>query len=408
MQAALRSVPIPGYLKYECYDSSLALWGDSKMLLVGGVQNGTYLPLIRICDLSTDCWSTFSCGLHTARANSSVVFNDRLYVFGGALQGDETTCEIVDLIDSTVTKVTQPMAWQRTKCVGYRGKKIILVGGCDRNQATDECWCFDTTTRIFHRLASMETKRCRPAVGLYNDLLIVVGGLNEDLGSWLSSCEVYHIPSDAWSELEDMPVSEKILASFVHDSSLFVVSKAATFSYDLLNHYWTAQEAAGFEDLTTYQAVHVPFDDLLVWTTPKNLVAMSIPPMVVLQDVEGFQKQAMKSSPDQPMADPETEHRPPVGPRFKDQAVDIPFANLHQVTRIAIFYTHISSATKMVRLTTHHVQRDLATYRTCKSYKIVPERECISPEATFIASKLAGTPIEDDSPKSAPAPSRCQ
>lgn len=158
---------------------------DGKLYVVGGaiIANNTFprINVLEVYDPANDTWTT-KAPMPTSRAFIAAEgISGRLYVVGGALNGDVITAalEVYDpATNSWSTKVPMPTP-RYGLTSGFIGGRLYAVGGVPGNTgpsetATNES--YDPVTNTWRTEDPMPTARWESATGVINDTLHVVGG----------------------------------------------------------------------------------------------------------------------------------------------------------------------------------------------------------------------------------------
>ena len=85
----------------------------------------------------------------------------------------------------------------------WQNNAIVLGGRADINDASDSVVMYNLTTGESKYLPSMKHKRQGCAAVVTGDVLVVMGGKDEN-GRYLKSVEAFHFQNQVWEELPDL------------------------------------------------------------------------------------------------------------------------------------------------------------------------------------------------------------
>ena len=131
------------------------------------------------------------------------LFEDKLFIFGGYHMLDaEDTVMMYDLVTKE-WKMMKPLPFSVDEMASVLWQNnAILLGGRNKD-FMDSAVIYNLTTGESKYLPSMKHKRCACAAVVTGDVLVVMGGYdNED--NDLKSVEVFHFLNQVWEELPEM------------------------------------------------------------------------------------------------------------------------------------------------------------------------------------------------------------
>ena len=195
--------PIP----FPLHHNSAAV-AAGKLYSFGGPST-----LAFVYDELSDSWSAVASTLFFHALTPAVgVFNDKIYVAGGANGGGgnsmENAVEVYDPVANTWTAL-HPMKTGRNHCGGaFIDGKFYVVGGRRRVHALDANEAYDPQTDTWTRQAPLPTARGGIGVAAVNGELFVFGG--ETLfpnggGEVHGEVEVFDPATNTWESLSPMP-----------------------------------------------------------------------------------------------------------------------------------------------------------------------------------------------------------
>ncbi len=236
---------------------------DNKIYIIGGLDEytQTYQHIStknEVYDPQTNTWEE-KAPIPTPKHNySTVVYNDKIYIFGGATQIGTNS-------------------WSHTSTVEV----------------------YDPATDTWDTSSSLPTIRFNPGIGLINDKIIVTGGYSG--GIVITSVDVFNPVTEQWSQGNPLPKKNVAMGSTTSNNKIYIIGGSAGGSwigyntvyegtllpansipivnYPLANdscmanelYNWVLPDSTFIDDDTlSYSASIVGGDDLPVWLSFKN------------------------------------------------------------------------------------------------------------------------------------------
>ena len=164
---------------------------------------------------------------------TAIMINDHVYVCGGG--GDVVSaCTVQVYSVSHQTWNTLPLSPQcYSQGVQINGH-LVLIGGRESSSGAVTNLVSTWNGRGWHQeLPPMPTKRLRPGVTTYQNLVVVAGGLVEGMQTLLSSIAILNITTLQWSTLENLTLPRPMyrMQFTISNAHLYVAS--AAISYDV-------------------------------------------------------------------------------------------------------------------------------------------------------------------------------
>jgi N-acetylneuraminic acid mutarotase len=213
--------PIPIALHHNC-----AAVAAGKLYSFGGPSTRTF-----VYDELNDSWSEVASMLFFHALTPAVgVFNDRIYVAGGANGGVgnsmQNQVEVYDPVANTWTAL-QPMRVGRNHCGGaFIDGKFYVVGGRRRVLALDANEVYDPQTNRWTPQGSLPTPRAGIGVAAVNGELFVFGGETYDPngggGEVHGEVEVFNPATNTWRSLSPMPTPRHGIWASVIGNNIFL------------------------------------------------------------------------------------------------------------------------------------------------------------------------------------------
>ena len=168
---------------------------------------------------------------------TAIMINDHVYVCGGAC------CDVVSARTVQVYSVsnqtwnTLPLSPQYNSQGAAIKGKLVLIGGRDSStDAVSNCLS-SWTGQVWHQeLPPMPTKRIRPGVTTYRNIVVVAGGRGEDDKTLLSSIAIFNITTLQWSTPGNFTLPRPMygVQCTISNAHLYVAS--ATIAYHVVTN----------------------------------------------------------------------------------------------------------------------------------------------------------------------------
>ncbi|XP_022924533.1 F-box/kelch-repeat protein SKIP4 [Cucurbita moschata] len=164
-------------------------------------------------------------------------------------KSEQVSCYVLDL-NSSKRRWKQmkslPSCSFKRKGMGFEamGRKLYLLGGCSWSEdATDEVYCYDTSTNSWSSVAPLSSARCYFACEVLNEKLYAIGGLCSNSGD-RHSWDIYDPCTNKWEPCLDITnIQNEIESSIVMDGKIYirqrhVDSQAYALVYDPSSGTW--------------------------------------------------------------------------------------------------------------------------------------------------------------------------
>ena len=111
---------------------------------------------------------------------------------------------------------------------------LVLIGGREASSGAVTNLVSTWNGQVWHQeLPPMPTKRIRPGVTTYQNLVVVAGGLGEDVQTLLSSIAILNITTLQWSTLGNLPLPQPMFEMQFTISNAHLYVASATIAYDV-------------------------------------------------------------------------------------------------------------------------------------------------------------------------------
>ena len=162
------------------------------------------------------------------------MINDHVYVCGGFCGDVVSACTVQVYSVSHQRWNTLPLSPQFFSAgVEIKGH-LVLIGG--RESSSDAVTNFVSTWngRVWHQeLPPMPTKRIRPGVTTYQNLVVVAGGRGEDGQTLLSSIVILNFTTLQWSTLGNLTLPQPMFEMKITISNAHLYVASANIAYDV-------------------------------------------------------------------------------------------------------------------------------------------------------------------------------
>ena len=164
---------------------------------------------------------------------TAIMINDDVYVCGGG--GDVVSARTVQVYSVSHQRwKTLPLSPQYLSQGVQINGHLVLIGGADASSRTVTNVVSTWNGQAWHQeLPPMPTKRLRPGVTTYQNLVVVAGGRGEDGQTLLSSIAILNITTLQWSTLDHLTLPRPLcrMQFTISNAHLYVAS--AAIAYDV-------------------------------------------------------------------------------------------------------------------------------------------------------------------------------
>ncbi|MDA8002850.1 MAG: hypothetical protein MPL62_16325, partial [Alphaproteobacteria bacterium] len=183
------------------------------------------------------------------------MINDDVYVCGGG--GDVVSARTVQVYSVSHQRwKTLPLSPQYYSQGAAIKGKLVLIGGKEPSTGAVTNLVSTWNGQVWHQeLPPMPTKRIRPGVTTYQNLVVVAGGLCEDKQTLLSSIAILNITTLQWSILENLSLPQPMCRMQFTISSAHLYVASATIMYDIATHTSTTTKTVWQLPLTALENV---------------------------------------------------------------------------------------------------------------------------------------------------------
>ena len=161
--------------------------------------------------------SSLPVGMFNARA---VVLNTKVYVGGGCFctpKGEENIYAYNPIAD-TWEMFQGPI---RYSALAVYKNKLLLVGGLRKSTVTNRLWVYEGEQTWTQPLPPMPTSRCAASAVVYQEYIIVAGGLHDLTDRHLDTVEVFN--GLQWSTTDPLPYGSCFMKATVHDGYYYLM-----------------------------------------------------------------------------------------------------------------------------------------------------------------------------------------
>ncbi|MEN8163170.1 MAG: kelch repeat-containing protein [Acidobacteriota bacterium] len=197
---------------------------------IGGAGSGDVTATVYAYDSALDRWDTEAAAdMPTPRGLvGSAVIDDKIYVFGGALNTSEwtatATAEVYDPATNTWESLNDMPTARWCPAAAAVDGKIYVIGGGTGNFAGG--WnvhstveVFDPATNSWHTAADMPTARDTLSVSVLDGHIYAAGGTNQIEAT--ATLEIYDPATDQWTTGSDMLIGRDNFATAAVDGKIY-------------------------------------------------------------------------------------------------------------------------------------------------------------------------------------------
>ena len=165
---------------------------------------------------------------------TAIMINDHIYICGG-ICSDVVSARTVQVYSvSHQTWNTLPLSpqyvSQGVEIIGH----LVLIGGRESSSGTATNLLSTWNGRVWHQeLPPMPTKRIRPGVTTYQNLVVIAGGVGEDGWTLLSTIAILNITTLQWSTPSNLTLPRPLYGMQFTISSAHLYVASAIIAYDV-------------------------------------------------------------------------------------------------------------------------------------------------------------------------------
>lgn len=237
---------------------------NGKMYIFGGADNNSpgLLNDLWEYNIASDNW-TLSQGttpLAPRDCHTTVVFNGKMYIFGGFHYGEPHRLNDVwecDIINKSWRQRTSGASGRNNdSAVVYNGK-IYIFGGKDNNYITvNDLWEYDITTDSWAQKNSAPVARRAHTAVIHNAKMYIFGG-SDNSDTISNDLWAYDFSSDSWAQKNSAPFSRADHSAIVYDDKMYIFAGAYIdgeenivfcndlWAYDFANGSWAQETTIG-------------------------------------------------------------------------------------------------------------------------------------------------------------------
>lgn len=174
-------------------------------------------------DPITKAWSDFPSLEKERRGHSSIVYKDRMYVFGGE-HPKEGALSDVSIYDPVLEKwsVSPSMCTSRRYLATViLNEKIYAIGGRGKSKTLKTVECFDPVDETWDLKKEMNSIRYGAAACTIGKFIYVVGGWDGD--KVLNDAERYDPEKNTWTNIESMSGERREMGSIVYADEMYII-----------------------------------------------------------------------------------------------------------------------------------------------------------------------------------------
>ena len=165
---------------------------------------------------------------------TAVKIDEHIYICGGVCDDIAMDRQVqVYSINHNTWSTLPPSPQYYSQAASIKGQ-LVLIGGREPSSRTVTNLMSTWNGQVWHQeLPPMPTKRARPGVTTYQNLVVVAGGLGEDGKTLLSSIAILNITTLQWSTQDNFTLPQPMLSMQFTISSAHLYVASAVITYDV-------------------------------------------------------------------------------------------------------------------------------------------------------------------------------
>ena len=200
---------------------------EPKVVIAGG-WNKNSVEMFSLINLT---WTRLQPMKESRRSASSVIYNNQIFVLGGL--GNSGATKSIEKLSLNAVNVDQTVSWEKILAelpgklcghcsVVYKGR-LIVVGGYDENERVFSDSITEISIVPYHiseQLVAMPQRRWLHGVALFDDKLLILGGMVMSTYKINLAVLLYDITKNECKKLEPLPypVSDMATVKWGDDS----------------------------------------------------------------------------------------------------------------------------------------------------------------------------------------------
>ena len=226
-----------------------AMYYNGKIYVVGGCSSSVdqsfshEVAKVEAYDITLNTWQTKSPMNYPRVAPAAVVYNGKIFVFGGfntSSWSTNNTAEVYDIASDTWTILPNMPAGISWSKATISNNKIFVLGGVGYNYE-NVVQVLDPLTNSWTTKNSFYKGRYMHGVASNSGKIYLIGG-----NSWANGFEVfndlqvYDIATNVWQNKKPMPTNEDQLEAAAVNNDIWVFSSSGICrKYNVANDTWT-------------------------------------------------------------------------------------------------------------------------------------------------------------------------
>lgn len=219
---------------------------NNSIFIYGGYNGSTNFSDLWKYDILTDLWSPLGNGPSTLFFHSSVIHNSSIYIFGGFSSGPINVLRRYDIITNTWSQLASGASARYSHSSVIHNDSMYVFGGFTTTVVND-LWRYNILTNTWSQLAIGPSARRGHSAIIHNGSMYVYGGYSST--NYLNDLWRYDILTNTWSQLASGPTARTDHSAVVHNGSMYIFGghNGEHFNdlwrYDILTNNWSQLES---------------------------------------------------------------------------------------------------------------------------------------------------------------------
>ena len=203
----------------------------NKLYLIGGYMPPKKYANVFVYDTALRQWTEKTPMLTAREDMGAAVIGNKIYVFGGVVQGHVLTnnLEVYNTVTDTwrnISNSQRPRALGDFAC-GWDGRMYFVSGTNTMNgypyvlKPTQSLLSYDPLIDVWLELPEIPIGRCYGEVVAYDSKLYIVSGATSSIYNSIPNVQIYDIAENQWCKTEPLPYSARGISLAIMGSSIY-------------------------------------------------------------------------------------------------------------------------------------------------------------------------------------------
>lgn len=197
---------------------------NEKIYVIGGASNSVQTGRVAIYNTTTDSWSTGKTMTYPVHAATAQTINGKIYVVGGRPANKNNYVQIYDIASNSWTVKTIPKGIFNSTSQAYNGE-IYVIGGYDLTNNYNQVNIYNPVTNTWRNGTPMNVARRSLTSVLCENKIYVIGGVGTDS---LDTVEILDLKTNTWSYGVNLTIKRAVPAATFVNGKIYLMGGSIT------------------------------------------------------------------------------------------------------------------------------------------------------------------------------------